>query len=215
LKEEDLQIETDKGLIVIEVKGIGGTSKDSECSQIQKNKYRRIKERGTFDVFGLYLVNHQRHLPPLERQFPPFTKEQIKDSINDERGLLTTWQLFQLYFDVENGIISKEDARQAFYNFGFIIFKPSNLLKISPVKETYQKGFVSILTISNVNLKIGDELFVEKDNRFGKCKILEIRVNDESVESVSNGEIGIKTNMKITKNSMIWKKNLPYRADSR
>ena len=51
IKEEDIQIENDKGLLVIEVKGIGGTSKDTECSQISKIKYRRAKQRESFDVF--------------------------------------------------------------------------------------------------------------------------------------------------------------------
>ena len=71
---------------------IGGTSKDEECSQIFKIKSRRMKELKRFDVFGLYIVNHQKHLPPLNRENPPFTENQIQDAINDERGLLTTWQ---------------------------------------------------------------------------------------------------------------------------
>lgn len=33
-KEEDINIETNDGLIIIEVKGLGGTSKDADCSQI-------------------------------------------------------------------------------------------------------------------------------------------------------------------------------------
>lgn len=58
IKEEDLQVPLKNGLLVVEAKGIGGTSKDSECSQISKIKYRRAKERGRFDVFALYIVNH-------------------------------------------------------------------------------------------------------------------------------------------------------------
>ena len=54
IKEEDLRVKVSEGLLVIEVKGIGGTSTDSECSQISKIKFRRSKERGSFDVFGLY-----------------------------------------------------------------------------------------------------------------------------------------------------------------
>jgi len=44
--EEDLQIETDEGLLVIEIKGIDRTSKDEECSQIEKIK-KMSKERST------------------------------------------------------------------------------------------------------------------------------------------------------------------------
>ncbi len=209
LKEEDIQIESDKGLLVIEVKGIGGTSKDSECSQISKIKYRRAKERGRFDVFGLYLVNHQRHIPPSERENPPFTKEQIQDAKNDERGLLTTWQLFNLYFDVQNQILTKEEALSMFYNFGHISFQPSNLIELDIVQETFLDGFVSIININGINLTVGDELFIEKNGRFSIAKLLEIKVNDNTVEFVSDGEIGIKTNIKVFKKSKVWKKNLP------
>jgi len=79
LKEEDLRIETEKGLLVIEVKGIGGTSKDSDCSQISKIRYRRMKQRRAVDVAALYIVNHQRHLPPEDRDNPPFKEKQIED----------------------------------------------------------------------------------------------------------------------------------------
>ena len=88
LREEDLRVEDERGLLVIEVKGIGGTSTDSECSQISKIKYRRSKERGRFDVFALYMVNHQRFLPPKARAKPPFNETQISDAKNDERGAL-------------------------------------------------------------------------------------------------------------------------------
>ena len=37
-KEEDLQIDTESALLAIEVKGIGGTSTDSDCNQITKNR---------------------------------------------------------------------------------------------------------------------------------------------------------------------------------
>ena len=130
LLEEDLQVETEEGLLVIEIKGIGGTSTDGECSQIEKIKNRRMKERSSFDVFGLYIVNHQRHQPPLVRENPPFKGEQIKDAENDVRGLLTTWQLFNLYYSIKNGCISKEEARKAFLKPGLIEFSPQDCVSL-------------------------------------------------------------------------------------
>jgi len=207
--EEDIQIENSGGLLVIEVKGIGGTSKDAECSQISKIKYRRAKERDQFDVFGLYVVNHQRHLPPLNRKTPPFTPEQISDAENDERGLLTTHQLFNLYFEISNGIISKEEARKCLYLYGLINFTPSNLQFIDTVQETFLKGTVSIINIKNVTLTVGAELFVEYKGQFKISKIIELKLDEKSVDSISNGEIGVKTDLKIEKKSNIWIKNLP------
>lgn len=207
IKEEDLQIDIDAGLIVIEVKGIGGTSTDSECSQISKIKHRRCQERNAFDVFALYLVNHQRYLPPLKRKNPPFTSEQISDAKNDERGLLTTWQLYNLYFDIENGILTKEEAIKDFIEFGFIEFVPDNLIIIDEPKEILKDGFVCIINIKSITLKIGDELYVEKNRRFFKSNIKSIMLDNKNIDVVSNGEIGLKLSMPIKKKSKLWKKS--------
>ncbi|SMD44164.1 hypothetical protein SAMN00777080_2779 [Aquiflexum balticum DSM 16537] len=209
IKEEDIQIETDNGLLVIEVKGIGGTSKDAECSQISKIKYRRAKERGKFDVYGLYIVNHQRHIPAKNRENPPFTKKQLEDSLNEERGLLTTWSLFNLYFDIQNGVISKKEARNVMFNYGLLEFKPQDIKIVDSIKEVFLKGEVFIININGTTLKTGDTLYIEKNNKFRKITILEIKLNDKIVTEISKGEIGIKGNIRVSKNSTVWIKNLP------
>lgn len=209
IKEEDIQIETDNGLLVIEVKGIGGTSKDAECSQISKIKYRRAKERGKFDVYGLYIVNHQRHIPAKNRENPPFTKKQLEDSLNEERGLLTTWSLFNLYFDIQNGVISKKEARNVMFNYGLLEFKPQDIKIVDSIKEVFLKGEVFIININGTTLKTGDTLYIEKNNKFRKMTILEIKLNDKIVTEISKGEIGIKGNIRVSKNSTVWIKNLP------
>ena len=105
--EEDIQVDLgDAGLLIIEVKGINGTSTDAQCSQIHKIKFRRCEERGAFDVYALYIVNNERNIEPLKRTRPPFKDVQIKDAQKDKRGLAYTWQLFNLFFDIENGFIS-------------------------------------------------------------------------------------------------------------
>ncbi|MBU2928205.1 hypothetical protein [Winogradskyella psychrotolerans] len=209
IKEEDIQIENDKGLLVIEVKGIGGTSKDTECSQISKIKYRRAKQRGSFDVFGLYIVNHQRHLPAKNRENPPLTKEQKQDAVNDERGLLTTWQLFNLYYNIQKGIITKEEARDSFYEYGLIAFKPKNITPLGKIDEIFLKGEVFILKLNGIEIKTGDNIFIEKNNEFRKLTILEIKLDDKVVDKINKGEVGIKGNIKVSKKSTVWIKNLP------
>lgn len=206
IKEEDIQIENNKGLLVIEVKGIGGTSKDSECSQISKIKYRRAKERGKFDVFGLYIVNHQKHIPAVDRENPPFTKEQIQDAVNDERGLLTTWTLFNLYYDIQDGILSKEEAKENFYKYGLILFPPRNIIFIDTIHEIFVKGEVFILNLNETTIKVGDTLFIEKNGKFQELTIIEIRLNDKIVREAKNGEVGIKGTKKVSKNSKVWVK---------
>jgi hypothetical protein len=209
IKEEDLQISLEQGLLVIEVKGIGGTSKDSECSQISKIKFRRAKERNKFDVFALYIVNHQRYLPPLERKNPPFSEKQIEDAQSDGRGLLTTYELFKLYFHIEEGFVTKEDARNSLLQCGLIQFKPSKSHLLGCPLEIHRKGEVVILNIDNITLKTTASIIVcNKDNWF-RVEILEIRLNDQIVESISEGEVGVKLSRGVVKTSELWLEEMP------
>jgi hypothetical protein len=204
--EEDIQVKLAEGLLILECKGIGGTSTDSDCSQISKIKYRRCKERQKFDVFALYVVNHQKYLPPLKRQNPPFTQNQIQDAINDERGLLITWQLFNLYFEIENGNLTKEEARNSLMQFGLVEFKPEGLSLVYAPTEILCEGRVCIVNIEDMALTIGDELFAEKNGKYEKVQIIDIQEKGKSIKNISNGEFGLKLNKKIGKKTTLWKK---------
>lgn len=202
--EEDIQAELENGIIVIEVKGIGGTSSDSDCSQIAKIRTRRTKQRNAFDVTALYIVNHQRYLPPEKRKNPPFTEHQITDAKHDERGLLTTWQLFQLFKDIEDGILTKEDARNAFLETGLIIFKPKIKSSLGMPKELYKEGHVAILDIANTPLKIGQTLMAEKNGRYRPVTIQSIQVNSKPVNDAENGEVGVMLDSKVDLSTILW-----------
>jgi hypothetical protein len=204
--EEDIQIEIPEGLLIIECKGIGGTSTDADCSQISKIKHRRCKERGKFDVYALYLVNHQRYLPPQKRHNPPFTNHQIQDAKNDERSLLTTWQLFTLYYDIENGICTKKDAKKTILEYGLVDFKPKDLIYIYEPTELFKSGSICIVKITDILLNVNDEIYVEKNGKFEKALLLDIQINDKSVSKASSGELGLRFDKKIMKNSILWKK---------
>lgn len=203
--EEDLQVSIEGGLLVVEVKGIGGTSKDSECSQISKIKYRRARERGSFDVFALYIVNHQRYLPPESRSNPPFTDQQVKDAESDERGLLTTYDLFKLYFAVDSGFITKEDARRSFLDYGLVAFKPSNSVAIGKPLEIHYNGTVGVFLLQDVTIRPGENLLVYESGWCRRVQVVSLRDQDEDVAEASEGEIGIRLSDSITKESELWK----------
>ncbi|MTJ08437.1 hypothetical protein [Anabaena sp. UHCC 0204] len=204
IKEEDIQIPLDNGLLVVEIKGIGGTSKDRECSQVNKIKNRRQKDRRTFDVFALYLVNHQRYLPPHERENPPFTQHQIDDAKYEERGLLTTYELFQLYFNIEKGFIKKEDARDALLQYGLVQFKPSNAQFIGTPLEIHHKGTVVILQLDNIPLYTGARIIICNNGDYYSAEIIEIKDKGKIVPSASHGEIGVKLSCSVLKTSQLY-----------
>ncbi len=208
LKEEDLQLIHQGNFIIIEAKGISGTSKDEDCSQIAKVRYRRIKELQRMDIQALYIVNHQRNKPPLSRDNPPFKPHQITDAEEDSRGLLTTWQLYQAYFNVIDGILTKEDIINQMSETGLINFKPLTLyINIGTPKEVHHKGEIIIIELKGCLINVGDEILViTNDNKFIALKILSINFNNNSVSSVSDGEVGVKINGKINKTNQLWLK---------
>jgi hypothetical protein len=204
IQEEDLRVESTSGLLVIEVKGIGGTSTDSECSQISKIKYRRSKERNSFDVFGLYCVNHQRFLPPHDRQNPPFNPTQIQDAQNDERGLVTTYDLFKLYFNISRGFVSKEDARKALLGVGLVSFTPSNAKEIPQPFEIHHDGFVVIFQADGMVLQTGQKVILEESGWYSSGTIEEIQLDGATVATASAGEVGIRLSAPVAKGSRLW-----------
>jgi hypothetical protein len=197
LLEEDIQVDLeDKSLLIIEVKGINGTSKDSECSQISKIRHRRCKERKSFDVFALYIANNERNIEPLKRTIPPFNDNQIQDAINDDRGLMYTWQLFNLYFNVENGFISKEEARKCFLQTGLVDFTPT-LKELGKPYKFYQNHTVICVELNNNTIHVGDTLAYEKEGRYYPITITEIQQDEKPIKEVSDGKVGIKVDEKV------------------
>ena len=204
LKEEDLRVELEKGLLVVEVKGIGGTSTDSDCSQISKIRYRRGKDREAYDVYGLYIVNHQLYLPPQDRAYPPFTEQQILDARNDERGLLTTYELFKLYFYIQDGFVTKEAARSSLLEYGLVTFTPSDSQLLGSPLEIHYGGTVVILKLDNIHISKGIDLIVVEPHNFYRVHIIDIQINGESVNKATNCVVGIKLDSSVSKTSQIW-----------
>ena len=197
--EEDIQVDLEEdGLLIIEVKGIYGTSKDSECSQIEKIKHRREKERKKWDVYALYVVNHQREIEPTRRENPPFNSRQIEDAISDERGLLTTWQLYSIFHAIEFGVISKEKVRKDLLNNGNILFVPDLVRELNAPYKSWKDGLVLGLDV-NTQISINDEVFVENNGCWFTAKIVNLQQENQDLKSVSSGKTGVQLSKKLPK----------------
>lgn len=197
--EEDIQVDLEEdGLLIIEVKGIYGTSKDSECSQIEKIKHRREKERKKWDVYALYVVNHQRGIEPTRRKNPPFNNRQIEDAISDERGLLTTWQLYGIFQAIEFGVISKEKVRKDLLNSGNILFVPDLVRELNTPYKSWKDGLVLGIDV-NTQVSINDEIFVENNGCWFAAKIANLQQENKDLESVSSGNTGVELSKKLPK----------------
>jgi len=206
VKEEDIHIETDSGLLLFEIKGLGGTSQDSDCAQVGKIRSRRIENLKRFDVFGIYIVNHQRHIPAYERKHPPFTDHQLKDASYEKRGLVTTWQLYNLYFQIESGVLSKDQVRASFLEYGLIDFIPKDYILLGAPTEVLKNNLVVILTLeADITLSVGDELFAVHNSNFSKFKIQSLQVNNSDATVAVGVETGILLSRPIQKGTILYK----------
>jgi len=193
-KEEDLQFDLPDGwLAVVEIKGIGGTSTDADCAQVSKIRSRRIDERRRVDVVAIYVVNHQRFLEPSLRRNPPFSEDQIKDAGRDKRGLITTWDLFRAYFEIEAGMLKKEDVRASLLVNGLVRWQPS-LPSLGCPQEIHDNGRVAILALNNIVIRVGQDILIHDGVAPVIAKITSIQVQGQNIQQAQNGEVGIKVN---------------------
>lgn len=207
--QEDLQIHlANNELLIIEVKGLYGTSKDNECSQISKIELRRIHERKYSNVYALYIVNNERGKEPLKRQMPPFTETQIKDAEFAHRAMAYTYQLFNLYFEIETGIISKEEARNALFQNGLVDFR-SNFKSIGKPYDYFKNNKVACIELHDTILSVGDKVYFEDDRkRLNVVEIVNIQVDRQNKQVVKDGKVGIEFTMKIPKGAVLLYKYL-------
>ena len=207
--QEDLQIHlANNELLIIEVKGLHGTSKDNECSQISKIELRRIHERKYLNVYALYIVNNERGKEPLKRQMPPFTETQIKDAEFAHRAMAYTYQLFNLYFEIETGIISKEEARNALFQNGLVDFR-SSFKSIGRPYSYFKNNKVACIELHDTILSVGDKVYFEDDRkRLNVVEIVNIQVDRQNKQVVKDGKVGIEFTMKIPKGAVLLYKYL-------
>lgn len=211
---EDIQIIDNEKMYIIEVKGIGGTSTDSECAQVAKHRRKREKEYPDKTIIPIYIVNHQRYKSPALRQNPPFSKDQIDYALSDERGLLTTWQLYKQYRLIEDKIFTKEETRDALYEYGVISLIPRNLKYIGTYSEYFKKPKAGILILNKTKIKVGDEVYAKKDERWIYTKINSIRVNDIDVEYAESGEVGLVTDIELENGYEIFKRDIEDKSSN-
>ena len=197
IKEEDLFFKYKDQLVLLEIKGINGTSTDAECSQVDKIVSRRMKQLKTTEVHGVYIVNNQKNIEPLSRQVPPFNENQISDAENQDRTLIYTPQLFSLYSDIDNGYITKESARSCFLQKGLANFHVERIPLGVPY-DYFQKDMVICIELNGIQVAVGNILYYRDElNKLVACKVESIQRDKEPLESAASGRVGIKVDHKV------------------
>lgn len=194
LRREDLQIRDRSPLLVVDVKGIGGYPADEECQQAHKHATLCMKALNRTDVQSLTIINHQRNIPPLDRENRmPFRQEILDYADEIEMGLLTTWDLWRLVRSFHRNGWQPGQVKPIFYRKGRIEPVPANyeyagdIVKIWPERGTF--GVV----LQAKELKVGDRISFEFPTEFVEHTIVSLHVEGKATQyAIQSNNTGIQ-----------------------
>ncbi|MEQ9623157.1 hypothetical protein [Coleofasciculus chthonoplastes] len=205
-KCEDLQIHETSPVLLVEVKGISGLPTDADSFQVTKHIVIRMKEWDRTDVAGLTIFNHQKNLPPLDRENHNTFRQTILDNAEGLGfGLLTTWDLFRLTRNYLKHGWTHEQVRDVFYRHGHIEPIPTHYEFIGVIEHFWEKAEAVGVRIQSSLLQQGDWIAFEFSVEFEEQEVVSLQEDRKPVQQVSiEGLAGIKTHF--TKDKM--KKNV-------
>jgi hypothetical protein len=196
-RREDLQIHDKLPTLIVDIKGLGGFPADSDANQSFKHATLRIKEWKNFDVQALTLINHQRHLPPLDRDNAmPFRQEILDIADEHDMGLMTTLDLFRLVRGAIRWGWKSEHTKPVLYRLGRIDPAPMHYVSIGTVAHMYTGAGVVSIQINAVGLSKGDRIAFEMDIEYEEQDVVTLQVEKAEVQTAAVGErAGTKTQM--------------------
>ncbi|GHU17842.1 hypothetical protein FACS189475_02310 [Betaproteobacteria bacterium] len=186
-RREDLQIQDQSPLLIVDIKGIAAFPHDEDVLQADKHATLRMRELKRVDVVGLSIINHQRHIPPLDRNnVMPFRQELLDIAEEHTLGLMTSWDLYCLYRNFNKLNWSSEQVKPLFYKKGRIFPVPVHYCYIGTIAKAWTDKFGVMIEEGEVS--VGDRLAVEFPIEFQEINVNSIRVNNDGVEHVKVGD---------------------------
>ena len=194
---EDLRVHDSSPTLLIEVKGIANLPKDEDALAVSKYEAIRMKEWKRTDVKGLSIINHQRHVPALDRENKMTFRDVVLESAQkQEIGLLTTWDLHVLLRSYQRNGWSHEQVGPLLYQNG----------RISPVPEHYKfvgvvERFIEHLSVVGVKLtegeiRQGERIAFELPIEFFEQNVESLEIEGEKADkAVSEALVGIETEL--------------------
>ena len=190
---EDLWIdEPDKPLILVEIKGLQGLVPDAEALQAWKYVAPRIRR---LDVRALAIINHQRGIPPLDRDNQNvFRQDVITNAEANDFGLMTTWDLFWILKNMAANCWPSAAVKEIFYRSGKISQLPDCYARPGTVERFLDRAGVMSIRLKTRSLRLGDTVAL-----VGRVNVLQQHVDSMQVDREPRAEaqvgelVGIKT----------------------
>ena len=212
-KMEDIQILDYEQDLLVEVKGVGGLLTDDDALAVNKYVTARMREWKKTEIKGITIVNHQRHLPPLDREnIVPFRDIILTNAEEHLIGLLTTWELYKLTRNFLKNNWKHKNIKDIFYKSGKIECLPSNYEYIGKVERFIEEIGVVGIKIENASLNKNDKIAFETEIEFEEQIIESLQIENEEVESANVPDlVGIKTHL--AKNQIKLEKTRVFRVN--
>ncbi|NQU75607.1 MAG: hypothetical protein HQ546_04730 [Planctomycetes bacterium] len=181
---EDIQIHDSSPILVVDVKGVNGHPDDEESRQAEKHATMRSREWDRTDVQPLTIINHQRHLPPYDRDATAYRPEIIDNAVDTQLGLMTTWDLFRILRNKEALAWPPGVVLPIFYRIGRIEPIPDHYTEVGRVEKVWQQAFRLIPTHP---IRRGIKLAVEVGDCFDEIVADSLQIDSQPVDEIPTG----------------------------
>lgn len=193
-KREDLQIHDQSPVLLVEVKGIAGVPSDEDALAVRKYFAPRMREWDRTDIAGLAIINHQRHLPPLQRDNSGCYREDVVVTAEkDEIGLWTCWDLYRLARSFLENNWRHDVVSDLFYRYGRGEPVPTHYVLIGAVNDRWPRVQAISLVLGKRGLAVGDRIAFELPVVFSEQDVTSLQVQDKPVDRAGPGiEVGVR-----------------------
>lgn len=193
-KREDLQIHDNSPVLLVEVKGIAGIPTDEDALAVRKYFAPRMKEWNRTDISGVTMINHQRHIPPLQRNNAGcYRDDLVVTAEQDDIGLWTTWDLYRLARSYIENNWQPSSVVDLFYRVGRVEPVPTHYSLIGAVEGRWPQAEAISVVLQVQGLAVGDRIAFGLPVVFKEQEITSLQIDDTSVDHVDPGtEVGIK-----------------------
>lgn len=181
-RREDLRVEDASPLLVVDIKGIGGYPSDDDATQANKHAFINMKEINRTDVKGLAIINHQRNIPPLDRENRmPFRQEILDVAGETGLGLLTAFDLYRIAVNSKKNKWPDCKVKSLFYGDGRIDVVPSHYAYLGKIAKVMTGKFGVVIEANAVS--VGGKIAIEGDIYFEEEQVSSIQIDGASVKS--------------------------------
>ena len=196
---EDLQIHDQETTLIAEVKGISSHPSDDDALTVQKYVVLRMREWDRVTVRGISIINHQRHLPLLERDNEMPFRQEILDAAEEQSiSLITAWDLHRLARSfIQNGW-EHENIRDLFYQSGRIQPIPNHYEYVGTIERYMKIDEINVIgvQIEKETIRLGDRIAFELPVLFEEQICESMQFENADIEEAQVGMlVGIKTHL--------------------